>query len=319
MPTKILPAYLFLGEEDFLKDQAVEKLKNSILNDQTKDLNYSVFYGKDKNFGSDELFNNLNTMPFLSKKRLVVIKDADSLPAAVKKGILSYLKTPRDYSVLVIEDPVSVIKGEFVLEASKSARLFYFRKLSDSDINAWLVKKAGGAGKKISRDAILAVKENLSNDIRVLSSNMDNIILYTGKRNSITKQDVDKVVGISISHTSFDLMDSIGDKDTGRALKIFSSLKRDKKRETELLGLLGWNARMLLRVKELLRIKNKTEMRRDLGLNPRMLDRVIRHAARFDKRGILTLLDEILISDTEIKTGVSPTLVIERLITKICR
>ena len=44
MPTKELTSYLFLGEEDFLKEAELEKLKSRFLENTTRDLNYNVFY-----------------------------------------------------------------------------------------------------------------------------------------------------------------------------------------------------------------------------------------------------------------------------------
>ena len=318
MPTKIFPAYLFLGEEGFLKQEAIEKLKSTLLDKKTQDLNYNIFYAKDKNFNVSQMLDDLDTMPFLSKRRLVVLKEADSVTASAKTSILSYLEKPRESSVFVIESDLPAIKGDFLLKASKAAHLIYYRKLTETDINTWLIKRAGLAGKKISMEAINAIKENLPNDLRVISSNMDNIILYAGKRPLIKKQDIENIIGVSPSHTAFDLIDAVGKKDAKGALRIFSTLKRDKKRETELLGLLAWNARMLLRIKELFRIKNKMEMQQDLGLSPRVFERILRHASMLKKKEILTLLDEILRSDLDIKTGASPSMVLERLLVKMC-
>lgn len=318
MPTKNLTSYLFLGEENFLKDEAIEKLKSGYLTSQTKDLNYSVFYAGEKDFDVRQMLDNLNTAPFLSKKRVVVLKDAHLLPASQKDSVLSYLRNPRESSIFIIESASPAIKGEFLLEASKLAHLVYYRRLTDSGLNAWLAKKAGSSGKKISKEATEAIKESLPNDLSILSSNIDNIVLYTGKRPLITKEDVERLIGGNPSRTAFDLIDSISKKDARKSLYIFSSLKKDKKREVGLLGLLAWNARMLLRVKELAKIKNKIEMRRDLGLNPRRFDQIVQSASGFRKAEILTLLKEILKADLDIKTGMPPTTVIERLIVRLC-
>lgn len=318
MPTERHSAYLFLGEEDFLKEEAVEKLKARFLSAETEDLNYSMFYGGEKDFNPQEMFNALNTLPFLSKKRLVVLKDADAVPSPVKEAVLSYLCNPKESTVFVVESALPVIKGEFILAVSKIAQLVYYRRLQDAEIDVWLVKKAGAHGKKILPEAVKALKENIPNSLRTLCSNMDNIILYVGARHLIAKRDVECVTGISPSHSAFDLINSIEKKDVKLALRIFSSLRRDRKREIELLGLLGWNARMILRTKALLRIRNKEDVRRDLGLNPRTFDQIVRYAASFKKDEIFTLMDEILRADIDIKTGMPPAVVIEKLIVKMC-
>jgi len=317
MPTKDFSTYLFLGEEDFLKEEAVEKLRSRFLDKGAKDLNYSVFYGKDKRCVVLGMLEALNTLPLLSERRLVVLKDADSLALSEKESVISYLRSPKNSSLFIIESPHPFIKGGFLLEASKHAHLVYYRRLTESGLSAWISKKAGLSGKKISLDAIGAVKESLPNDLRLISSNMDNIILYIGKKTFITKQDVEAVIGRSPLHTAFDLIESIEKKDVKKALTVFSSLKKDRKKEVELLGLLSWNARMFLRVKELLSIKNRMEVRRDLALSPRKFDQVVKYASRFKKKEILALLDEVLASDLEIKRS-SPAPVIERLIVKMC-
>jgi len=318
MPTPNTPANLFLGEEQFLKDEAIENLKSKFLDSSTKELNYSIFYAKDKGFELKSLFDALNTMPFLSKKRLVILKQADDLPKPAKESVVLYLRAPKESTILIIETSSSVIKGDFLLQASKLAKLYYFRRLTDASIGAWLTKKAAQARKKISYDAIKMLKEDLPNDLRMLSSNLENIILYTGDRQLITRQDVEKVIGISPSHTAFDLIDSIENRDAKKALRIFSSLKRDKKRETELLGLLSWNTRMLLRTKELSNVKNASDMRRDIGLNPRSFERISKQASGFKTSQILNLLDGIVKADLDIKTGMPPKLVMEKLIVKMC-
>ncbi|MFH1854425.1 MAG: DNA polymerase III subunit delta [Candidatus Omnitrophota bacterium] len=318
MPAKNTPAYLFLGEEDFLKEEELNKLKRKFLTESTRELNYNVFYAKEKNFNVREMLDTLNTMPFLSKKRLVVLKDAESLLASARESTLFYLQNPRESTVFIVESSLAAIKGEFLLKAAGLAQLSYFRRLTDSGMNSWLVKKAGLAGKKINADAINEIKESLPNDLRVFSSSMDNIILYVGKRAVITKADVEKIIGVNPSHTAFDLMDAIEKKNSAKALRIFSALRNDKKRETELLGLLSWNVRMLLRVKELTGVKNRLEIRRDLGLSPRRFEQIAVHAERLKKKEILVLLKEILSADLDIKSGVSPSDVMERLIVKIC-
>jgi len=319
MPTNIFPAYLLLGEEDFLKEEFVNRLRAQCLDKNTEQLNYSVFYARDKDFDIEIMFDTLNTSPFLSKKRLVVLKDADELGAHFKKLIISYLKEPKEDSVFVIESLEPSIKGEFLLEASRLAHLINCRRLTDSGLDSWLVKKAGLFGKRLTRDAIITLKENLPNDLRTISSTMDNIILFVGKKALITKADVDAVIGANPLHTAFDLIDILEKKDARKALRIFSFIKADRKREIELIGLMAKNLRMIFRIKELSRVKTKTELQKILGLYSKYFERLYNYASRFEKKRILKLLDEILKADLAIKTGWDPTFIMEQLIVKMCQ
>ncbi|MFA4992324.1 MAG: DNA polymerase III subunit delta [Candidatus Omnitrophota bacterium] len=320
MPPKELTSYLFLGEEDLLKEEAVERLKLKFLDKATLALNYAVFYAKDKDFNLKEMLNALNTAPFMSKKRLVVLKDPDSMNQASKESVVSYLKNPQDTSLFVMEDRSAAIKGDFLLEASSRANLVYTRKIIGTGLDTWILRKANSLGKKISADAIGLIKENLPNDLRLLSSALENLSLYTGKRPIITRQDAERMVGAAPSNTSFDLLGAIERKDAKKALTIFSDLQKHKKREMELLGLLSWQFRMLLRVKELLMArKSKAEICGELGIYNVKFDQISRYAPKFNRKDIAGILNDILRTDLDIKTGgLAANLAIERLIVKMC-
>ncbi len=320
MPTKELTSYLFLGEEDFLKELELEKLKSRFLENTTRDLNYSVFYAKDKDFKLKEMLDILNTASFISSKRFVILKDADSLSDSDKESVLFYLKNPKDSSIFIIDSNAVKIKEGFILEASKLAKLVRSARLTDSEISIWISRRVQTDGKKIGADAINLIKENLPNDLHILSSSVDNLILYSGKRPDITRQDVEKVIYVAPLKTSFDLLDAIERKDVKSALNIFTSIQKYKKRETEfLLGLLSWQFRMLLRVKELLKIRNKLEIQKELNLYNTKFDQMSRYATRFKRQDIIRLLGEILKADNDIKTGEAlPKFTLEKLILKMC-
>jgi DNA polymerase III delta subunit len=320
MPTKELTSYLFLGEEDFLKNEELTRLKSRFLEKASRDLNYSVFYAKEKDFKLKEMLDILNTSPFMSPKRFVILKDADSLQDSDKESVLFYLRNPSASSIFVIDSKSAKIKEGFMLEASKLTKLVHSSRLMDSEINIWISKQVRSAGKKISADAVKLIKENLPNDLHVLSSSIANLALYAGKRTDITKQDVEKVIYVAPLKTSFDLLDAIEKKDAKLALNIFTSIQKYKKRETELLlGLLSWQFRMLLRVKELLKIKSRFEIQKELSLYNTKFDQMARYATRFKRQEIIKLLGEILKADSDIKTGeVLPRFALERLIIKMC-
>jgi len=320
MPTKELSSYIFLGEEDFLKESELERLRSKFLDKATRELNYSVFHAKEKDFNIKDMLDMLNTAPFMSKKRFVVLKDADSLADRDKESVLFYLRNQKESSIFIIDSRANKINEGFILEASKLAKTVNVRRLTDSEIMPWLTKKARLANKKIDMTAASLIKENLPNDLNVLSSSMDNLILYTGKRPNITRQDVEKVISATPMNTSFDLLDAIEKRDSKKALNVFNSIQRYKKREIDLLlGLLSWQFRMLLRLKELLRIKNRMDAQRELRLYGYKFDQIMRYAARFTKKEILRVLSEILKADNDIKTGeMLPRFVLERLILRIC-
>lgn len=319
MPTAQPSNYLILGDEDFLKEEALKEITSKFLEPATKDLNYSVFHAKDKDFDIKEMLDVLNTAPFIARRRIVILKDADMLHQAGKDSVILYLKNPSAGSVFIIESGATRIKDEFLLEASRLAHLITKRRLTDAEIDVWLAKRSRAENKRIQKDAIGVIKENLPHDLSIISSYVDSLMLYTGKRPAITRNDAEKIIGVISLDTGFDILNAIEKKDTKKALRIYAQMNKRKKKETEFLGLLGWQLRILLRVKELAKIKNKFEIGKELGLYSSRLEQVFGLASRFTRNQIRVLLKEALRADTDIKTGSpDPQLVVERLILKMC-
>ncbi len=64
---KIYPAYLFYGNENYLKEDISKKLRNRLIEPAYRELNYKVFYG-DK-LSINEVINDLETLPMISKHK----------------------------------------------------------------------------------------------------------------------------------------------------------------------------------------------------------------------------------------------------------
>jgi len=92
MPAKNFSNYLFLGEEDFLKEEEINRLKSQFLDKSSEHLNYAVFYAQDKDFDTKGISETLYSWPFLSKRRLVLLKHAEELSPKDKESIINYLK-----------------------------------------------------------------------------------------------------------------------------------------------------------------------------------------------------------------------------------
>ena len=74
---KILPLYLFFGEEEFLIQEAVELIINKVVDPGARDFNFNSLYCRDT--PASEIVNLCQTLPFMSEKRLVIAKDIDAL------------------------------------------------------------------------------------------------------------------------------------------------------------------------------------------------------------------------------------------------
>src|SRR4051812_17600014 len=86
------PLYWICGKERFLVDRAVQRLKDRVLDARTRDFNYDVMYAKEA--GPQKILAAARTLPMMSRRRLIIVRDADALDAKALNQMTSYAEQP---------------------------------------------------------------------------------------------------------------------------------------------------------------------------------------------------------------------------------
>ncbi|MBI4580700.1 MAG: DNA polymerase III subunit delta, partial [Planctomycetes bacterium] len=98
----VLPVYAVCGGEPFLKRQAMERITREVLGNADRSLALSEYDGT----GPVELagvLDDLRTLPFLTERRLVVVREADKFITAYREALEDYAAKPSPTGVLLIE------------------------------------------------------------------------------------------------------------------------------------------------------------------------------------------------------------------------
>src|SRR4029453_5083606 len=92
------PLYAVIGEEDLLRDAALEHIKQAVLGQDGGDFNSHLFYG-DEADGAD-CGAGASEVAVFAPRRLIIVKAADKLPAKQAEIFLPYLKAPNESTTL---------------------------------------------------------------------------------------------------------------------------------------------------------------------------------------------------------------------------
>ena len=84
------PVYWLEGEEEFFIDKVVDYAEHSVLNEDEKSFNLSVFYGKDSEWA--DVVNACRRYPMFSDKQVIVLKEAQAMRNIEK--LESYIEKP---------------------------------------------------------------------------------------------------------------------------------------------------------------------------------------------------------------------------------
>ncbi len=304
--TGILPVYVIFGKDRRRALEALDKVRAAVLGDADPQVALSV-YEEQPDWA--EVHDGLVTLPFLSERRLVVVKDADSFISANRQYLEQYLESPSETGVLVLVaesfpkttrlyKKVQAIGGLIDCEPPKPRELPAF--LAD------YAKNRHGLG--LARDAAGLLIELAGDDAGLLANEVDKLAAYVTRPEVAKKQidadDVQELVGQNRLYSVFDVLDAMTAGREATALeKLEQMLGRDKDAQYKAIGAFAWGVRRLYQARALL----------EKGTAPGAIIKQLRvwsqqqafieQVKRLDLRRIGRMLRELADLDLESKTG----------------
>ncbi|MBC8412982.1 DNA polymerase III subunit delta, partial [bacterium] len=224
--------YFLWSNEGCFLDEALRMVSDTVLGAGPSDFNYDVF---DSSSGPNEIIDAASTLPFMSTRRLVLVKDFHELTAAGIKQLQSYLTTPLQETCMVITSrkaPRATIKAAW--------KVFSF-VLKDWDIPGWLRHEASTKGLSLSSEAVEYMVDYIGYDVGMLMMELEKFRL-SGKA-AISGKDVMELTSMVRDFTPFDLINAVVSGQKARAFRILRKMLSGGSTESPqvILGTLNWH------------------------------------------------------------------------------
>lgn len=314
---KVRPAYFLVGEDAYLKEKAREEIRASIMGGASGEFDIKVFYGDES--GARDIIDYARTSPFLSSKRLAIVKDFGSMSKDDKRAVFAYIKNPYPTSCLILEcDDAYAIEAD--KDLMKNASVRSVSKPKQGDVAAWARKSIAARGKSISQDAMEMLGDADGENLLSMSSELEKLILFVGDRKEINRSDVEAVMGYPLSRSTFEMLSYIEARGADRAVGVIRDQISRGKRPHELVGLISWHLKRLLEAKALeeggrsdYEIVYSLKIRRDSQKD------FLRQLKALTSEKIRSALEILLEADLKIKNSVlDPVLTLESAVLRLC-
>jgi DNA polymerase-3 subunit delta len=308
---------LFVGPEDHLKAKAIDALKASIIGKQADSLDYRLFHGSDSSI--KDVLDCASTVPFSSPRRLIVMKEPEKLPKDDLSLLIAYTKKPSKFTCLVLDSPDDGLLRDGGLD-SGTVSVSYFGELSDREVAKWIKDFLACRRKRMDAGAVEILRELQRNDLSRLAQELEKLTAFTGARPDITAGDVEELVGRSSIRDAFEIAKLVAAADAGGAVKMAGDLMASGKKPHEIIGLLSWHFRNMMRARILLdRGLAPYRAAAALGIGRNYMRDFLREARRADTAAIRAKLRVLLETDMDIKrTRFDPGIAIELAIIRLC-
>jgi DNA polymerase III delta subunit len=296
------PIYYIWGKDNFFLEETLSRLADAFWGSSRNDFNYDVFYASSN---PQDILNAVYTVPFLTPRRLVILKNFHEFPKAHVKAVAEYIKKPSDSTCLVI---LSRSEPEKKFDISQHV---YPLVIRESDIPLWLKQTAARKGFEISETAIECLIESVGSDIGMLASEI-NKFEFAGLK-KIDDKEVLASTGVTRGYLPFDLVDALIAGQKARAFRILKSLVEHRISDAPaVLGSLNWHYRQFYSLWE-----NKGK--RPLKMRTSTYKALVKHLPSFTQKDFSDIFQTLHEADIGMKTTGRPEPILEISLIKLLR
>ena len=240
--------YIFHGEETYLRDYYLGRLRELVLTGGLGEFNRHDLGGKD--MSPHALEEAVDCLPMMAERTLVLVTDFDLFKAGEKdrEAYIRILSGLPDYCCLVflydlIEyKPDARTKLAQVVKAHGTA--VNFVRQGQRELMDWVRRHFKAQGKEIDTrlcEELIFLCGDLMNN---LQQEIGKIAAYA-KGSSITRADIEAVAAPRLSAVVFRIADAIGEKNYDKAASVLGELYQMQKSPYEILSALGKQMRQL--------------------------------------------------------------------------
>ncbi len=260
---ELQPIYLFFGEEDQMKEEAINALVKHIIDPDFADFDLEKLHANDA--GADAILAAVGQVPFGSERRLIVVRGMEQWRERGKQaeaeklaeGIGRLSSTSCLVLVASAEEDEDKRKTGVTVKldnaVKKAGAMVACRGIKGEGLVAWVTDRVKREGKRISPDATEQLVQAVGTEMRLLEQEILKLVSFVGEKETITPHDVGIVVASSPEDVMFAVIDAITRRQTDRALTLLGELHRyDPKPQgvaAKLLALLARQYRMLWQAK----------------------------------------------------------------------
>lgn len=315
---RVPPIVLLHGGEPRLLDEALAKITGALFSDPSLlALNREVFDGAE--MAGEDVVRSALTLPSLAAARLVVVKDAQALPAKTGDALVEYCRDPSPYTRLVFLASEPLAPSHWLLKALPPASVVEVRGLTGRALVSWLQARAREEGADLTEGAAQLLVRWAGEDLTTLSGELEKALLFAGER-SITEDHVRGVVGEHRLLRTFELTDAIERRETGRALTLLESLLASGEEPLAILGLLARQVRTTWQVAEWRRQGTSAEeIARLLRRPPFAVESLAARAASLSAPWLARALARCWEVERSLKSGGRPRPELTLLVADLCR
>jgi len=257
---ELLPLYVVAGEERFLREQVVTALRLAALAGGLADFNEDKFTAGETDV--EKIVNAARTVPMMAKRRFVLVRSIDRWETArgddggEDRG--SDKTSPLDRLAQYAADPVPTTcvvltagkldgRRKLASVARKQGFLVTCDPIDTRALAAWIRAAFKERGHPAADEVAELLAEIAGPELAYVNDAVERLALYAGAGQPITEDAVSDCIARVRTADAWALVDAVGARDLGRAMRVLGEVYDPRDHGLPLLGAVAWSVRQLAR------------------------------------------------------------------------
>ena len=223
--SKLLNAYLIVGEDALKRRTALERLRKRLFPDGESDFDHESFVGENAN--GEDIVASCNTLPFMSEYRLVELSNVDKLSKASTEALAAYLASPSESTILALHGEklakstrlykaVAAIGKTAVIDCTPPKRYELVKNVRNMAVTY---------GFTMNADACEALVELVGENTVHIDAELSKLALSRTGNAPVTRRDVEHFVARTSEPKPWNLADAFSKRDLAECMHLVDLIK----------------------------------------------------------------------------------------------
>ena len=244
--------FVIAGKEPSLLNAECEKLLDHLLEPQQRAT--GLFNADPPKVSACEILDELRTAPFLTERRVVIVKDADKFVSDNRTLLEKYFDNPCPTGTLILTVSSWPSQTKLAKKLPKVGKLISVAQPSASQLPSRLIRYADDAhDKDLTADAAELLIETSGDNLIQLYGEIDKLALFANTEKTITPRHVETLISHNRLFNAFAVIDATLAGNTAQAVqRLRTMFAEDKSAEYTTVGAFAFHFRRMFKAKTLL-------------------------------------------------------------------
>ncbi len=245
----------------------------------------------------EQILEALTCLPFLSDRKMVVIRDLGSNKRFVEEIEHIFADLPETTDLILVEPKLDK-RLSYYKFLKKGTDFRNFAELDSNGLSRWLADTAKQQSGSINQADARYLLERVGAHQQLLSNELEKLLLYDPK---ITRHTIDLLTEPAPQSTIFQLLEAAFAGNHNRALKLYAEQRALKVEPGQIVAMLAWQLRVLALIKTA-GDRGSDQVAKEAKMSPYVVSKSQAIARNLTLRQLKKLISDLLTIDLKTKT-----------------